>query len=49
MEGDGIDNVLWLTTRQKFEAIKELGKITNNPKNYKSSPLKKELISSFKN
>jgi RNA-directed DNA polymerase len=40
----GIDNLIWSTPLQRFEAIEKLGLITKNPNSYKSSPLKRVMI-----
>jgi RNA-directed DNA polymerase len=40
----GVDQVTWKNPAERFEAIKELGRIVNNPHGYKASPLKRIMI-----
>lgn len=40
----GIDLISWLTPAARFQAILELGAITNAPNKYKSLPLKRVMI-----
>jgi RNA-directed DNA polymerase len=35
----GVDKVIWDDAKTKFEAIKELGRWTKNPKEYRAQPL----------
>lgn len=40
----GVDNILWKTPKDRFQAIEELGAITKNPNSYRSSPLLRVMI-----
>lgn len=41
----GVDKITWTTPEQRMKAIELLGNITKNPNTYKSSPLKRIMIS----
>ena len=40
----GVDNNIWKTPAERYQAIKQIGLIVNNPKTYKASPLKRIMI-----